>query len=414
MDGFGILITATFAGLAIAGSLLILKFVKDKTKRISTLRLFIQLAALCGVFFGLIIGPFGDPRWLPLGIAPRDRLAVNNILGVPIPDGFSFPVLGCYYASGRTVTCPIWQIQAYIFPLWNTGNGYGVYYSMPGIERLAIVFGSVIILSLLLGRLFCGWLCPFGLYLDLITRIRKVFKKPHLNLSKKTNSILSQLGFVMLAVGIVLSVIFGSQAIFGVQLVPGTASIAYNMGEGGDVNNYLQAPFCLICPMRPLCISAEMGLGFMNPSYVSELLINFGGPFYMWGWYVTSINVTILILVTIAALVFRRFWCRMCPLGGLIGLFSTYAPFKWIAMTRLVKDEKKCTKCGICKRVCPPGVTEVYEEKGGDVTTLQCILCARCVEMCPYEGALKINVAKKTLLKSRNWLKTEHKPANDL
>jgi hypothetical protein len=28
----------------------------------------------------------------------------------------------------------------------------------------------------------------------------------------------------------------------------------------------------------------------------------------------------------------------------------------------------------------------------------------RCVEMCPYEGCLKVNFANKTLVKSRNWL----------
>jgi ferredoxin-type protein NapH len=409
MADFDTLITVIFAGLVIAGSILSLRLVKDKTKRISTLRLFIQIAAVLGIFFGLIIGPFNTSLMAPLGIAPRDRLALTNILGLSLPDGISFPVLGCYFGSGRTVTCPIWQVQAYIFPLWNTGSGYGAYYSMPGIERLAIVFGTVIILSLLFGRLFCGWLCPFGLYMDLLTRIRKVFKKPHLNLSKKTNSALSQFGFIMLTVSMILSVIFGAQAIFGVQLVSGTASIAYNMGEGGDVNNYLQAPFCLVCPMRPLCILVQMGTGFMNPSYVEELLVNFGGPFYAFGWYVTSINLTILVLVTIGGLAYRRFWCRICPLGGLIGLFSTYAPFKWVALTRLVKDEIKCTKCGICKRVCPPEVTEMYDKKGGDVTDPQCILCARCVEMCPYEGALKINLAKKTLIKSRNWLKTKDK-----
>jgi hypothetical protein len=28
----------------------------------------------------------------------------------------------------------------------------------------------------------------------------------------------------------------------------------------------------------------------------------------------------------------------------------------------------------------------------------------RCVEMCPYEGCLKMKLAGKTVFKSRNWL----------
>jgi polyferredoxin len=131
---------------------------------------------------------------------------------------------------------------------------------------------------------------------------------------------------------------------------------------------------------------------------------NTHGVLYEVGYYVTSLNVIVLVFITIGALVVRRFWCRVCPLGGLTALFSTFPPFNRIALTRLHKIEEKCTKCGVCKRVCPTQVTEVYEEKGGDVTVSGCMLCFRCVEMCPYEDTLKVKVAGKTVFKSRNWL----------
>ena len=91
-------------------------------------------------------------------------------------------------------------------------------------------------------------------------------------------------------------------------------------------------------------------------------------------------------------------------MGALTGLFSTFSPFKHVALTRLHKDEQKCTKCGICKRVCPTQATEMYDKKGGDVTESRCILCMRCVEMCPYGNALKAKFAGKTVMSSRNWL----------
>ena len=71
---------------------------------------------------------------------------------------------------------------------------------------------------------------------------------------------------------------------------------------------------------------------------------------------------------------------------------------------RLNKVEEKCTKCGICKRVCPTQVKEVYEQKSGDVASSQCIYCLRCVEMCPSEDCLQFKFAGKTVCKSRNWL----------
>ena len=399
-ENFSTLVMLLFITTVAVCVFFILKWTKNKTKKISNLRLFIQIAAMVMIFMGLLIGPFGVPRWLPLGISPRDRLVGAEFFGYQFPDGLSVPILACYYPNGRTVTCPIWQIQAYIFPFWNVGRGYDVFYSTSGLEKLAIVFGLVIGMSIVLGRFFCGWLCPFGLFMDLITRARQVFKIRHLNFSEKTNTALGQARYVIIAVFLILSVIFSSYAIFGAELIPGTQPGGPLGTEAGIVSN-INEPFCLVCPMRPLCVLVECALGYMNFSYVSQITY---GPFWVTGFYVTSLNLAVLIVVTVLSLAYRRFWCRICPLGALTALFSTFTPFKQIALTRLQKNEQKCTKCGVCKRVCPTQATQMYEKKGGDVTESRCMLCVRCIEMCPYEGALKLEFAGKTVMNSRNWL----------
>ena len=136
-------------------------------------------------------------RW---ALAPRDRLLGADILGNQFPDGISIPILACYYPNGRTVTCAIWQIQAYIFPFWRHPRGYHVNYSTSGLEKLAIVFGMVIAASVVLGRFFCGWLCPFGLYQDVLTRIRKATRRRHLSFSQKTSAKLGQSRYIIIAV----------------------------------------------------------------------------------------------------------------------------------------------------------------------------------------------------------------------
>ena len=155
--------------------------------------------------------------------------------------------------------------------------------------------------------------------------------------------------------------------------------------------------------MKPLCVMLQTSVGLMRPEWLVESTT---GDFYQLGFYLTSLNLVVLAIVTVAAFFIRRSWCRICPLGALIALFSRFPPFKWISVLRLDKVEAKCTKCGVCKRVCPTQVTEVYEIKGGDVTSSNCLLCLRCVEMCPYEDTLRLKVAGKPIVRSRNWLES--------
>jgi len=400
-ENSSVTVLSIFVVVVILGIFVILRFVRDKTRKVSTLRLFIQVVALIAVFMGLILGPFNVPLWAPLGPAPRDRLIGTEFFGTQFPDGLSVPILACYYASGRTVTCPIWQIQAYIFPFWSHDIGYFVTYSTSGPEMLAIVFGLVITMSIILGRFFCGWICPFGLYMDLLTRFRKILKKRHLSFSERTNTAIGQLRYIIIAIFLILSIIFGSYSIFGIELIPGTIPGGPLGTEAGIVGN-INEPFCLVCPMRPLCVLVLSAIGYMDFSYITQIIY---GPFWITGYYLTSINLILFIIITILSLAYRRFFCRICPLGALTALFSTFTPFKQFALTRLKKNEQKCTKCGVCKRVCPTQATNMYEKKGGDVTESRCMLCARCVEMCPYEDALRLNFAGKTVMRSRNWLK---------
>jgi len=213
---------------------------------------------------------------------------------------------------------------------WDSGPGWGVNYLASGAARLAVVFGLVIVASVILGRWWCGWVCPFGLYLDVVTRVRKALRVKYRNLSDGFNEKFHQLKYVILAIILVLSVLFGTEALFGSQLIPGTE-------EGGFIYMYYAAPFCQLCPMKPLCILLQTSVGLMRPEWIFGPTI---GAFYELGYYITSVNIFIFGLVTVAAFFFRRSWCRICPLGGLIALFNRFPPFKWISGVRLERRRR--------------------------------------------------------------------------
>jgi ferredoxin-type protein NapH len=260
--------------------------------------------------------------------------------------------------------------------------------------RPLLILAVILIMPLVLGRLFCGWMCPFGLYMDLLTLIRKKLKIRYINLSDKLNKFLHNFRYVILFSFLVLS------AILYMLQPPETFSLLSLMAL------VLAGPFehlgILLSPLVPLIVPWEgpleiSGLYFSYP-YIQEVIKYSGENFATVGALI------FLALIFVGSFFIRRVWCRFCPTGVSIAVVNKIKGFKWAPMLHLDKNETKCTKCGICKRVCPVQVTEVYEQKGGKIMTSMCMLCLRCVEMCPYEDCLRVNLGGKTVLKSRNWL----------
>jgi polyferredoxin len=261
-----------------------------------------------------------------------------------------------------------------------------------------IVLIVILVLPLFLGRFFCGWLCPFGLYMDAITLIRKAFKVRYRNLPDKLNKFLHNFRYVLLLFFLILP--------FILYLIEPPSTL-----ELGTLMALLFAgPFeplrILLGPVIPLIVPwvgpLEIGGVYFSYPYVQEVIL-YGNEVFS-EVFVTITALIFVALTVVGSFFVRRVWCRFCPTGSSIAILNRLKGFKWAPVLHLDKDEEKCTKCGICKRVCPVQVTEVYEQKGGKIMTSMCMLCTRCVEMCPYEDCLKVKIGGKTIFKSRNWL----------
>ena len=256
----------------------------------------------------------------------------------------------------------------------------------------------ILVLPLFLGRVFCGWLCPFALYMDAITLIRKAGKVRYRLLPNKLNKFLHNFRYVLLLVFLLIPVVL-------FLLDPPSSfdlSFLLAMLLGGPFEPWR----ILVGPIIPLVVSWEgplaiSGVYFSYP-YVQEVILYSQAVFSE--TIVTVIAWIFVALTFVGSFFIRRVWCRFCPTGSSLAVLNRFKGFKWAPVLHIDKDEEKCTKCGICKRVCPVQVTEVYEQKGGKIDTSMCMLCTRCVEMCPYDGCLKVNIGGKTVFKSRNWL----------
>lgn len=237
------------------------------------------------------------------------------------------PGLNCYSCPGALGSCPIGALQA---TLGDRNYQFAFY-----------ILGTLMIFGALLGRLICGFLCPFGLIQDLIYMIPlpKVLKKrkvlPYDNILKYTKY------FMLLILCVVLPMI-----------------IVDVIGDG-------KPWFCTyVCPAGTFM--GGIPLIAKNPLLRDALGI-------LWGW-----KLSILIVILILSLFFYRPFCRyLCPLGAIYGCFNQ------IAFYRYESDKEKCIECGICKQACPFDINPIE-----NANSIDCIRCGRCLEKCP-EDAIK-------------------------
>lgn len=262
------------------------------------------------------------------------RLGVFRVSGVhPVKRcAFGvFPFLNCQACEMATGACPIGQIQGFLaarrFPF--------------------LVLFFLITTGLMLGRWVCGWLCPFGFFLDIVDRIsvNKV-KFPYL---------FSIVKFYMLGITVLLGLFFGLFMFTTVY------------------------PFCsFVCPS---------GLVYgLLPYYATtaskefkEVLSNPGGnpiAFFI----ILFHSILLLGYFLISVLTRGRFFCKyLCPLGAFLGLFNR------ISFVKIAHIEAMCDNCGLCTKTCP---MEIDLSKGDFLTVSNCIRCSTCVHEC-RRGARK-------------------------
>lgn len=232
------------------------------------------------------------------------------------------PVLNCYSCPGALGACPIGSLQA-------VGSG--------GRHKISFyVLGMLMLFGTVLGRLLCGFLCPFGLIQDLLHRI----PSPKLRVPKKADRGLRYLKYVML--------------VLLVLLLPVLAVNKYGIGDPW---------FCkYVCPAGTL----EGGIPLILQN---EQLRRIAGALFSW-------KLGILIAVIIGSVCISRFFCRyLCPLGAFYALFNRFALFQ------MQVSGEKCIGCGKCETVCPMAVDVTKQINGGE-----CIRCGKCTAACPKQA----------------------------
>lgn len=216
----------------------------------------------------------------------------------------------------------------------------------------------VVILTLVFGRFFCGFICPLGTIHHIISR--KITteqadnrKNPYRNI-KYTILIIVLVSALM---GINLAGFFDPMALLyrslGLAFMPAIAIGLRSFSDGmiGSGEKFLE----------DIGNTLEMTI---SPVFGWE------SSFYQTGWFIGLVFLLILYLNRIRP----RFWCRfLCPLGAVLGIISRFS------ILCLNRDEDLCTHCGTCSRRCQGNANP---EPGFPWSRAECVLCLNCFHLC--------------------------------
>jgi ferredoxin len=216
-------------------------------------------------------------------------------------------------------------------------------------------------LTLALGRVWCGWICPLGTTLDWIGPRRKksqVADSPSARWrSVKYVALIAILGAALagnmtLMAFDPISIITRGIASFLLpglnQVIVGAEKVLYNIEPLAGVLDWFESSIRMA--LMPANVWREWNL-LPGLVFIGVIALNWAA---------------------------ERFWCRyLCPLGGLLGLISR------VALIRRVVGEDACRHCQRCSRACPTGTIQLESFESDPA---ECTVCLDCLPECLTPG----------------------------
>ncbi len=248
---------------------------------------------------------------------------------------------------------------------------------LPAVLALnVVVIVGLVVLTLLVGRIYCSVICPLGVMQDIIAWVskRKLFRKnKKAKLANKysyspTKRVLRAL--VLLLFLILMIAGLNSLAIF---LAPYSAygRIATNL-------------------MQPLYLWANNGLAAIAEHYDSYAF--YSVDVWMRSGISLAVAAGTLLIVGILAWRGGRTYCNtICPVGTVLGYVSHFSLFG------PVFDEDKCNGCGLCARNCK---ASCIDAKNHHVDMTRCVTCGDCMLACSQHAVTfgnRLKASKKRL-----------------
>ena len=225
---------------------------------------------------------------------------------------------------------------------------------VPTIHPAAMVlFIAFLLMSLLLKKAFCSWLCPVGTLSEHLWKFGRLVFGRNLHPPKWLDIPLRGLKYLLLG--------------FFVFLIGAMSAEA--------IQEFMSTPYGLVADVKMLNFFRDIG-------------------------ETAAIVIGLLILLS---MLIQNFWCRyLCPNGALLGITSL------LSSVKIRRDVETCIDCGKCARACP---SRLPVDQLVQIRSVECTACMACVAACPAENALQFSlVPRKAIKPAERWRRRAFSP----
>jgi len=222
----------------------------------------------------------------------------------------------------------------------------------------AFKFAAVtIVITLVLGRVACGWVCPMGAVQQFFSFVFKKAKLLHPRKGSRNHTTWKYYILIFLLISSLFSL-----NLAGILDPLSLLTRSFATGILPAVNHVLSISIGLVFSTG----WTSLGDGFVQAFET----LNMNAVFFQ-GLLISLIFFGIVFLNMHR----ERFWCRyLCPLGAFLGLLA-----RWNIM-KLKIDENKCINCNLCTIQCE---TEADPYPEAEWKSAECVYCFTCGSICP-------------------------------
>lgn len=275
----------------------------------------------------------------------------------------ALPALSCAYDQANGGYCVLIPTQHILHHRIGEAMVRAQQLTLQMVLPLLMTFVSFFAFFFVLGKVFCGWICPLGTLQELVGRIGRRFGISLRRVESGDPGDPGDLVTLRRVRPVKWLLLLG--LVFILPLLTGLGVTPHTLGN----------PYCDICPSR---IATTLLTG-----NTEQLALRLGDNV---SFTLGAIANLLIGFIVVAALAVRQPFCRICPLLAFNSVFQRLSPM------RLAKPalHESCSKCGICTEACPMDIPEIARQSGRKAYHEDCTLCGRCVEFCPQDGIIKL------------------------